>query len=245
MPKGTCKIHGEFELADGCAKCLAKVTGESIEPVAETAIVLRPGEDLEAHGYYEESMKLLKYAEGRVISNVEQNKQANDDLSIISKLKRAMDGKRKSLFEPLKAEIETIRATYDYLMLPILEADKLTRNKMLAFDVEQRRIRAEQEEINRLREEATQKQKELTGEIEDVEIVEVAPEVAKRVDTDMGSTGVVDHWKYEVFDFALLPDEYKLADTAMLNSIAKKHHDKKAVAGVRFYNEPIISNRAR
>ncbi|MBA7684472.1 hypothetical protein ES703_92868 [subsurface metagenome] len=86
----------------------------------------------------------------------------------------------------------------------------------------------------------------LKGELtESVNLVEVAPEAPKSVSTDMGTSGMTDSWKYEVFDFALLPDEYKVPDTAMLNSIAKKHHDQKQVPGVRFFNEPFITVRAR
>ena len=223
------------------------VTNELLEETApETSLALRPGEDIEAHGYFEESMIALKYAEDRVIATLEDNKAANNDLSLISKLKKAMGDKRKALLEPLEEKKAAIRDTYNYLMGPILEADKITRDKMLGFDKEQRRIRAEQEEINRLRMEAARAEMELKGELsESVNLVEVMPEPGKRVSTELGTSGMVDCWKYEVVDFALLPDDYKVADTSMLNAVAKKHHDQKPVAGVRFYNEPIISNRAR
>jgi len=48
-----------------------------------------------------------------------------------------------------------------------------------------------------------------------------------------------------VVDFKALPDEYKIPDTAMLNAIAKKHHDTKQIPGVRFYNEPILTVNTR
>lgn len=212
----------------------------------ETAVALRPGEDIEAQSYFKEAVKLLKYAEGRVIATVEDVKLANDDLNIISKLKRAMEEKRKEYLRPLREQTEAISDSYKYLMSPILEADKITRSKMLAYDVKQRCIRQEQEEINRLRMEAAQKEMELKGEItESVDLVEVMSEPPKRVSTDTGTTGMVDHWKYEVVDFALLPDSYKITDTTMLNAIAKKHHDQYPVKGVRFYNEPILAVRAR
>lgn len=212
---------------------------------SETAVALRPGEDIEAHGYHNEALTLLGYAEARVIATVEDAKRATDDLSIIAKLKKAMGDKRKSLLEPLKADMDAIRDTYTYLMAPVLDADKITREKMLAYDAEQRRIRAEQEEINRLREEAAQKQAKLTGGITEVEVVEVAPEPSKSTSTEMGTARTTDHWKWEVVDFAALPDEYKVIDGSMLTAVARKHHDQKQVPGVRFYNDPIIAVRAR
>lgn len=212
----------------------------------EGALVLRPGEDIEVHGYFEEAMKLLEYAECRHIATVEDVKLANDDLACIAKLKKAMDGKRKEYLEPLKAQTEAIRGTYDYLMMPVLQADRLTRVQILDFNKEQERIHLEQEDINRKRLEAAQQEMKLKGEItEPVNLVEVAPEPAKKVSTDMGTTGMVDHWKYEVIDFTLLPDEYKVADSSMLTAVARKHHDQKQVPGVRFYNEPFIAVRAR
>lgn len=216
------------------------------ESATETAVALRPGEDMEAHGYYADGVRLLEYAQCRVIKTLEDNKSANDDLSMIAKLKKVMENKRKALLDPLKLQSDAIRETYNYLMAPVLEADKITRDKMLAYDAEQRRIRAEQEEINRKRQEAAEQEMKLKGELsESVNLVEVTPEPAKRVSTDMGTTGMVDHWKYEVVDFSLLPDEYKVADSAMLNAAAKKHHDQKQIPGVRFYNEPIIAVRVR
>lgn len=256
--KGHCK-HGEFDLIKGCPQCIAERQGEEkkstevyqAEPigssiVTETALALRPGEDIEAHGYFEEAMKCLEYAKSRVIATVEDVKVATDDLASISKLKKAMEGKKKEYLEPLRVQAEAIRETYSSLMDPIIAAERITKDKMLAFDAEQKRIRQEQERINALRLEAAKKEMELNGELsESVNLVEVAPEVPTTIRTDLGTTGLTDHWKYEVIDFVLLPDEYKVADTAMLNTIAKRHHDTKQIPGVRFYNEPIIAVRAR
>ena len=75
--------------------------------------------------------------------------------------------------------------------------------------------------------------------------VEIPAEVSTQVHTEMGTAGLKANWKYEVFDFAKLPDEYKVADTSLLNTIAKKHHDLKQIPGVRFYNEPGMSMRTK
>jgi len=255
--KGTCE-HGEFELLDGCPQCIearqdAEVNSpeniqkriEAVQPKKETAITLRPSEDIEAHGYYEESMRLLEYAEKRVIATLEQAQSATNDLSVISKLTKAMDDKRKALLSPLEAKKVEIRDTYKYLMGPVIKANEITRGKMTAYDIEQRRIQREQEEINRKRMEAAQAEMKLKGEItESVNLVEVI-EAPKRIFTEMGTISQTDHWKHEVVDFALLDDAYKIADTVMLNSIAKKHHDTKQVPGVRFYNEPFTTVRPK
>ncbi len=236
----------EEEVAGEIVKLTETIAEIQGAPKPETAITLRPGEDLEARGYFEEALKLQEYAEGRVIATVEDVKLANDDLSLISKLKKAMDAKRKSLLDPLKLQADAIRETYTFLMAPVLEASKIYRDKMLAYNAEQERVRKVQEEINRKRQEAAEQEMKLKGELsESVNLVEVTPEVSKSVSTDMGASGQRDMWKYEVVDFAQLPDAFKMVDNAQLSAIAKRHHDQKQVPGVRFYNEPIIANRAR
>ena len=213
-----------------------------------TALANAPGADIQVIDYYNQALGLQKYAESRVIATVEDIKGATDDLSIISKLKKAMDGKRKEYLDPLKAQAEAIRSTYDYLMLPIIEADKITRGKMLAFDAEQKRIRQEQEEINRLRIEAAEKEAALTGAgelTEPVDLIEVSPEAPKRVSTEMGTVGQRGNWKWEVVDFSLVPDEYKMINAGVLTPVVKASKGKITIPGIRIYNEPIIAVNAR
>lgn len=214
--------------------------------VVETILAKHPGSDLEVIGHFGEALRVLEHAEARTIATIEDVKLVNDDLAIISKLKKVMDNKRKSLLDPLKLQADAIRETYTFLMTPVLEAGKIYREKMLAYNAEQDRIRLEQEDINRKRVEAAEQEMWLKGEItESVGLVEVASEASKKVSTELGSSGQRDNWKWEVTDFPLLPDEYKVVDGSMLTAIAKKHHDQKQVPGVRFYNEPIITVRAR
>ena len=190
-----------------------------------------------------EALELLAFAQVRIVKTPDEAKSATNDLTIISKLTKAMEAKKKELLQPHKVKMEDIRASYNTLMAPVLEADVITRGKVIVYQKELAERQAKQEEINRKRLEAAQEEMKLKGELtEAVDLVEVQ-EAPKRISTDMGAAGFTDNWKYEVFDFVLLPDEFKVADTAMLNSIAKKHHDQKKIQGVRFYNEPILTVR--
>ncbi len=54
--------------------------------------------------YFKQGTKLLEYATSRVIATLEHAKAATDDLAIISKLKKLMDGKRKDYLERQKAQ---------------------------------------------------------------------------------------------------------------------------------------------
>ena len=207
-----------------------------------TSIVQIPNPQATVIVLQQEAERLLVFAEARVIKTDEDTKGATDDLSIISNAKRALESKRKEYIQPLNEQVKLINDTFKLVSEPLDKADKLNRNKVLAFRAEQEKKRQEQEEINRLRLEAAQKEMELKGELtESVNLVEVVPEPAKRVHSGMGIVGMRDSWHYEVIDFAAVPDEYKVIDHTMLNSIAKKHHDQKQIPGVRFYNEPILT----
>jgi len=246
-------IGEEDELEEGLnsdelSRVEIEAIAEDIEKRREpktTALTLRPGEDIEAQDYFGEAMRLLEYAEARTITTLEDAKGATNDLSIISKLKHAMEAKRKEKLAPHETQVKAIRDTYNYLMVPVLEAEKITKEKQTAFLIEQDRIRREQEEINCKRMEAAEAEMKLKGELtESVNLVEVS-EAPRKVQTDFGSSGLTDHWTYEVVNFSLVPDEYKVIDSAMLNTIAKKHHDAKQVAGIRFYNKPYLATRTR
>ena len=263
MPLICPKHDVEFTVPDGCPQCPAEkrvidnaaatineaiveeaAASFEVQPLT-TALVLRPGEDIEAHNYFEEAMRLLEYAKGRVISTLEDAKSATNDLSIISKLKKAMETKRKENLSPHEAEIKVIRETYTYLMTPVLEAEGITKEKQMAFIRKQERIRQTQEEINIKRMEAAQEEMKLTGELtESVNLVEVQ-EASARIRTDLGISGLTAHWIYVVIDIDLVPREYLVEDSAMLSAIARKHHDQKQVPGVRFYNEPYLATRTR
>lgn len=206
----------------------------------ETAVALRPGEDIEAQGYHKEAVKALEYAEMRVIATVEDVKMATDDLSIISKLKKAMEKKKREHLDPLREKADAIRETYSTLMDPIFAADKITRDKMLSFSKEQERIRATEEEINRKRMEAAQEEMKLKGELsKPVNLIEVSPEPLKRVSTSMGTTGQRLIRKWEVVNSAEVPDDYKIVDAGKVNKVVKAGIP--SIPGIRIWEEPIIT----
>ncbi len=265
--KGHCK-HGEFELMRGCLQCmterrqaeestgnapatLSSSAGDSPTPEIillepKTALALRPGEDIEAHGYFQEACKLLAWAEGRVIATAEDEKGATNDLAQISKVKKAMDEKRKGYLAPLKEKTEAIRATYDCLMSPILEAEKITRDKMTNFKLDQERKAKEVEELNRQAIELARKQAAINnGEFTVDTTPVVVPTTPKLTRTEQGTSGLVASWKYRIIDIDKLPCWCMVPDDAMLKSTAKQHHDKKPIPGVEFYNDPYIATRPR
>lgn len=210
----------------------------------ETALTNAPGTDLEVISFYDQALKLFKYAEVRSITTIEDAKLATDDLSAIARLKKAMKEKREFYLAPLREKVEEVNGVYKLLMQPIEKADIITREKILAYQKEQTRIKAEQEEINRLRVEAAQKEAALNGgEItEPVNLVEVAPDAPKRVITEMGTAGQRMVRKWEVEDLGKVPLDYLMIDAAKVGKIVRAGIP--SIPGIRIYEEPILTVRA-
>ena len=203
-------------------------------------VTLDPNRDTSSMEFYQQALSALECARRRVISTVEDMKPASDDLVIIRKLKKALDSRRKDYLEPFQSHIKEVNEAYRVLMLPVEEADIITGGKMLAFNNEQARIRQEQERINAERLKLAQDEMNLKGELtESVNLVEVFPPVATTTRTELGSTGMRDHWIFEVTDFALLPDEYKMVDSVKLGKVVRA--GLHTIPGVRIENKPTLA----
>jgi len=206
-----------------------------------------PGTDLEVIEWHRQGISLQECAEARIIKGLEDLKLATDDLAIISHLKKVMEERRKYRVQPLNDQVKTINDEFKRFMQPVLDAERITKQKMLDFNRDQDELRRKQEEINRLRIEAAQKEAAINeGEIsEPVKLVEVIQEAPKRVSTDLGSSGMRENWVYEVVDFNLIPHEYLLINAAALNAFAKSTKGTRQIPGVRIFNQPIIATRTR
>uniref|UniRef100_A0A6M3LHR1 Uncharacterized protein n=1 Tax=viral metagenome TaxID=1070528 RepID=A0A6M3LHR1_9ZZZZ len=215
------------------------------EPDTETAVALRPGEDIEVRGHYDTAVSLLKYATKLTITTLEESELAVSDLASISTCKKAMEAKRKEKLAPSKKESEDINATYKELMAPVLEAEEILKHKQLIFLNEQRRIQAEQERINQQRLEAAQAEMKLTGELSESLVEIEVVNAPKSVHGAIGSSGMVDHWTYEIVDRDIIPREYMIEDTVLLGNTAKKYHDQKPVPGIKFVNKPYLATRTK
>jgi hypothetical protein len=181
-----------------------------------------PRLDVEILKFYEEAKKLLDYANARTIATLEETKLATDDLSLISKVKKTMEQKRKDYLQPFQEHVKEVNEIYKALMQPIEQADVVTRQKILAYQREQSRIKAEQEEINRLRMEAAQKEATLNnGEIKEaVNLVDVV-NIPKKVYTDNGTLGTSKIWKFEIEDKSKIPLDYLEPDMVKIGKVIR------------------------
>jgi len=219
------------------------------EPVAEIVPSTNIETDLmiaDVQSLVEEANRYLEFARVRVVNDPDSEKKASTDLNLIRTTKKAIGAKRKEYLDPINAQAAEIRDFFKQLTDPIEEADKITSGLMLAYSAEVTRQREEADRLEAKRLQLAKDQEELTGEhTVSLDTIPKPEEAKKRVRTNLGLTSKVDHWKFKVVDLDAIPREYLIPDEAMLNSIAKKHHDGKPVAGILFFNDPHMSARSK
>ena len=204
-----------------------------------TLSLVIPTQDQSVVALYNEAQKLLEYANSRVIVSADDTKAATNDLSLIAKLKKAMEAKRKDYLQPFQEHVKEVNEAYKTLMVPVEQADFVTRQKVMAYQREQARIAAEQEEINRLRMEAAQKEAALNnGEIKEaVNLVEIQ-EVQKKVVTDMGSLGTMKVRKFAVEDITKVPAEYLRVDEVAIGKLVRAGIP--SIPGIKIWTEETL-----
>ena len=60
------------------------------------------------------------WAKARKIENPEDLKPATDDLSMIARIKKALEEKKKEYLKPLQDYISELRGSFDWILSPIL-----------------------------------------------------------------------------------------------------------------------------
>jgi len=207
----------------------------TLEPKSNTEIIQSPPASLAIEEFVQRVRELLDFSQKRVIANDEDAKGAVDDLSMIASTSNALEARRKEYVGPLNARVDEINATFKTVSGPLKDADKLTRAKLQAYRDDQRRRHDEEEKLNRDKLELAKREMDLHGELSpdtNVQPVPVTPAPAKRMEAHMGSAGTRLDWTYEITDFKLLPDEYKLPDDKKIMAAARA---KIAVPGVRAF----------
>ncbi len=206
------------------------------EPIGMALININPSADPAVVELRAKVQVLLDYALSRVVDTDADVKTATEDLSLISSLNKAITAKRTEYTVPINTHLKAVNEAFRLLTNPLEQADKTTREKILAYRREQERRAREAEEINRLRMEAARKEMALKGELtQPIEVVVAPSPPPARVYTDVGTLGTTKTWKYEVIDFKLLSDEYKMVDAAKLGKVIRA--GLHTIPGVRIWEE--------
>lgn len=227
-----------------CPEYQALAAAES-EPAPGTAIVkVRPQADQAVIALHEQSLKLEQYAKALVITSDGDVKSATNDLSIISGLKKAIEEKRKEYIQPINDHLKAVNEAFKTFTEPLKQADQITRHKILDYRAEQERRRQEAEKIARLEQEAAERKAALTGEpIVVPEVEGTAPSAPSHYRAEMGTLGKIMVRKWEVEDMALVPEEYKMLDSARLTKVVKAGIP--SIPGIRIWEEETLRVNTR
>lgn len=219
---------------------------ETKEEEKAVLILMMPEDDVNIASIKEASAKILDIAEKRIVKDPETATAATDDLAIISGYLKTVDARRKDMLQPFRDYIDGVNALCKEIAEPLNKADAITRKKLLAYKQELEERQRKQEEINRKRLEAAQAEAELkNGEIsESVNLVEVT-EAPTTIHANIGDVSGRKAWHYEVVDFALLPDEYKLPNDRMIKAAISSSKGQKQIPGIKIWQEESLTVTAR
>ena len=211
----------------------------------ETAIIqINPQGDTAVLALHNQVVKVAQHAAALTITNDRDVKDATADLSIISGLKKAIEKKRTDYTRPINSHLKDVNEAFGTLTEPLTEADKTYRQKILAYRAEVDRKRREAEEINLLRMEAAKKEMKLKGELtEPVSPVEVTPPSPDHYRSDIGTLGKTMIPKWEVEDFAKVPNEYKEIDATKVGKLVRA--GLRIIPGIRIWEEESLRVTAR
>ena len=143
-------------------------------------------------------------------------------LKQIATKKKEVEARRKEITQPLNKSLKATNALFKEIAAPLVDADSILREKILAFQrVQQEKAAKEQE-----RREAIQASHEERGH-ETHELAEVAP--------DVGESTVTKRWTYEVVDESKIPRKYLVPHpVAIRQAITDGERD---IPGLKIYQK--------
>jgi hypothetical protein len=207
----------------------------------DTSIIQVPEANVTIESFQEQVKSLLSYSESRVVVCDDDAKGATDDLSVMSSLKKNIDERRQEYVSPLNDKVKVINNLFKTITEPLEQADQITRKQVLDYRAEQERQRREAEAINQAKQDIAKREMELKGEITvDTKPVEVPQAPAKIVRGALGSAGTAKVWKWQVEDFAKIPDQFKTTDD---KKILKAVQGGQAIPGIKAWQEESLRVR--
>lgn len=162
---------------------------------------------------------------------------ANDILKKIATGLKAIEKKRKSFTAPLNQSLKEINATFKQMTEPIETAKKDLTSRLMAWrNIEQARIRAEQEAAQR--EEERRRKIQESHKAKGHEVKETITPVEKPMPFSLkDTTKTRKQWTYEVIDESLVPREYlQINGPAITKAVRDGARD---ISGVKIYEKEI------
>ena len=223
---------------------------QETKPARRTATLqINPMLDPKVIAFQEEVRSICAFMEKAVVSSREDAARITNDLSVVSTLTKTIDAKRREFTDPLRRHQTAINDLFATLTGPLAEAYKAGKSKIIEYNQAQERIRQEAELKARAAAAASaaltpavRQVDSATGEVTNAPPPLPAPllpdQPQRTVRTELGTASQRMIPKYRVINFADLPDEYKMENTALLTSAVRA--GIRAIRGVEIWEEADI-----
>ncbi len=200
-----------------------KTLTEAVNSLSLATIKVKPEDDPKVVALATEARQLRDFAVARVIGTEADLKPATEDLSIIAKVKKALTEAKALYVKPIRGYLDDVNAAFTSITAPLDEADKVTRDKVLAYRQVMAKRAADAEKLNADALDVARRQAEAsgTGEFTVNTTPVVAPAPVKRVATELGTASVQKVVRWEVVDKALVPEDYKILDAGKITKLVK------------------------
>lgn len=177
--------------------------------------------------------------------------------SVKTKIKE-VTGKKDSIVKPIKESVKLIEAEFKIILEPLSELETIIKKEIARDYTVQEEIRLETE--RKAREEEAKKLAKLNEKLNsenqlerslaenkaeqirmntETKIESVA--VKTNINTNVGSTNIRKIWTYEVIDPKLVPVEYKVIDSALVNGAIR--NGERNIPGLRIFEKPIVAGK--
>jgi nitrogen regulatory protein PII-like uncharacterized protein len=228
-------------LAEAAQAAGAEVTVVEVQEITDLATIkIAPSIDPRIIDLKAEIDGLVVSAESAIIIGESDVVKATNELTNIAVLKKSLNSSKEEYVKPIKGHLDSVNSFFKVIMEPLEEANTILRKKVLDY-------RNQQEAKARERDRIAQEERKLAEQkaaLEGIPAPAPAPvpttNLNPRTQTDIGETNIPKITKFEVVDFAALPDEYKTANTVLIGQVVRSSKGKVPIPGVRIWQENTI-----
>jgi len=191
-----------------------------------------------------EIKKLIEYANKAEITDADSCVMVTDDLSMMRKLKKALETSRTDYVKPLNDEVAAINQFYKDIAGPLAIADRSLEAKMIDWQrSEILRIETERAEALLAQVQNETVVNEVTGEVIEAEVeAPVIPDMPNKIQRgQVGSSSLKEVPKFIVEKPELVPDEFKVIDEKAIARQVKA--GRREIPGVKIWMESGLNVR--
>ncbi len=199
-------------------------------------IVVYPKGETPYRDFLLEVIDLVNGSIAIVVTNKAESEVATDYLGALKDRRMAIQAFKADLLAPLRQRNTDINDALKELLDPLDTTKKFLDGLILAFNEAERQKVRQAEDIERKRRELA----DLEGKPAPAPTpLPAQPQAVTRGEYTQSGERMIT--KYEVVDFAALPDDYKMQDTGKLTKAIKAGGMSLTIPGVRIFQERILA----